>query len=956
MPEATHLQTNFTAGEISPRMLGRTDLDKYPNALAYQSNFLTQPQGGIVRRPGTVYAATTRNADPAAWSATTTYSTGNLVVYNGTTYSCAASSTGNVPPNLTYWTPLGSIARLVPFQFSTVQSYQIEFGDGYCRFYRSSAQLEISPAAAYNGGTAYVPTNLVSSAGVNYYCIAATTGNAPPNPTYWYPLAGNVYEIPSPYAAADLPNLKWTQSADILFICHPNYQPYELRRQGDVQWQFVLHPCNNGPYIDVNATAIALTPSGEGGSVTITAGYLPWNAATNYIVGSIVSLAGTNYICILANVGTTPPNATYWTVYTVGISVFAATDVGRLVTIQQNTALDNDGVPFADGTGQPAITWGVALITAYNSATSVTATVVTATSTTTGYPFVAKDTDLNAPSITWALGAWSNFLGWPTVCAFHQGRLWFANTASQPQTLWSTVVDDFANFSPNTVVPSVSTATTYTSPASSIVAADNACTFTLDDDHVNSIEWMVSISKGMMVLTSGAEFLLGTDALFTPITPTNVQVFRQSTFGVKPLAHPTQIGIVVLFTQIAGAKILELHYDFYNNQYLPQNLALLAEHITRATGDQGMNIVDSAYQQEPAGILWSILGDGSLVAMTYLKEQTVIAWHRHPLGGGWTSPITGPGNPVVESVSVIRDPALQEDQVWLIVKRTVNGQSVRFVEYIEQSFEQGAPLEAAYFVDAGAQADGYNGIIADTMKISGGTTWAAGDVGTVTCAGPTFNFNVDQVGRSIRFRQPGTYATYTAALITAYISTTQVSVQFTTPIPANLQNLAVYWWGVTFNKVDGLNYLEGQTVAVLADGGVQAQAVVASGSITLQSDAVVVQVGLPYTSTITTVPLVVQTPAGSSQSKRKRTWSVWLRFYETLGGQVQASNSRFPETLNFRNAEDQMDLAIPLYTGLKKARISSEHGEDAQIIVTTADPTPMTLLALTTELEVYGTD
>ena len=98
----------------------------------------------------------------------------------------------------------------MPFVFSEDDAFVLEFGDGYIRFYTDNGQLAVSGVAAYNNATAYVLGDLVSSGGVNYYCIASTTGNAPPNATYWYPLTGDIYEIPSPYSIADLTNTNGT--------------------------------------------------------------------------------------------------------------------------------------------------------------------------------------------------------------------------------------------------------------------------------------------------------------------------------------------------------------------------------------------------------------------------------------------------------------------------------------------------------------------------------------------------------------------------------------------------------------------------------------------------------------------------------------------------------------------------------------------------------------------------
>jgi hypothetical protein len=135
------------------------------------------------------------------------------------------------------------------FVYSDDQTYIIEVGNGYLRFYRNPTpyttpgQIVVAGVAAYNNATNYVLADLVVSGGINYYCIAATVGNAPPNAAFWYPLTGAIYEIPTPYATADLARLQFFQSKDVVTILHPSYDPRELTRTGHTTWklQTVVH-------------------------------------------------------------------------------------------------------------------------------------------------------------------------------------------------------------------------------------------------------------------------------------------------------------------------------------------------------------------------------------------------------------------------------------------------------------------------------------------------------------------------------------------------------------------------------------------------------------------------------------------------------------------------------------------------------------------------------------------
>ena len=201
MGRASPALTAFNAGEWAPQMEGRVDAEKYPIASHIQQNMIALKQGPSTSRPGTAYVAQVKNSANRTW--------------------------------------------LRRFEYSQTQAFQIEFGDKYLRFYTLHGPLLSTGNPAYNGATPYVLGNQVTSGGITYYCIAPTTGNAPPNATYWYamtPYNGSpsvaIYEIPSPYAAADLTDslgefaLQFWQSGDVLYIAGgyagAGYAPHTL--------------------------------------------------------------------------------------------------------------------------------------------------------------------------------------------------------------------------------------------------------------------------------------------------------------------------------------------------------------------------------------------------------------------------------------------------------------------------------------------------------------------------------------------------------------------------------------------------------------------------------------------------------------------------------------------------------------------------------------------------------
>lgn len=205
-------QRAFAAGEIAPALHSRADLAKYTTGLKTCLNFFVRREGGISNRAGLRFVNGCK---------TNTYGT-RLMRYTG-------SGTG--------------------------EGYLIEMGEGYFRFYREGAVIEVESVPAYNGATAYVPGDVVSSGGVNYYCHTATTGNAPPNAGFWYPLTGDILEVPTPYTLATLPN--WNQSGNVITLTHPAHAPLELVFEEADRW--VLRGISTAPTI--------AAPGGLSGSV-----------------------------------------------------------------------------------------------------------------------------------------------------------------------------------------------------------------------------------------------------------------------------------------------------------------------------------------------------------------------------------------------------------------------------------------------------------------------------------------------------------------------------------------------------------------------------------------------------------------------------------------------------------------------------------------------------------------
>lgn len=230
-------QKAFSGGEVTPEFWSRVDDTKYQTGLSACRNFVVRPQGDVQNRAGTKFVRAVKNS--------------------------------------------ASKVRVIPFVYSTSQTMVIELGAGYLRFHTQGAALLVGSQAAWSGATAYVVGNLCANGGVTYYCIAANTNQAPPNATYWYAMpATGEYEIPNPYAAADLFDIHYVQSADVLTLVHTNYAPMELRRYGATNWQLTTPAFQSLMSSPGGVAATAYTPGGAG---TFTAAY-------HYVVTSVNAL------------------------------------------------------------------------------------------------------------------------------------------------------------------------------------------------------------------------------------------------------------------------------------------------------------------------------------------------------------------------------------------------------------------------------------------------------------------------------------------------------------------------------------------------------------------------------------------------------------------------------------------------------------------------------------------
>ena len=261
----------------------------------------------------------------------------------------------------------------------------------------------------------------------------------------------------------------------------------------------------------------------------------------------------------------------------------------------------------------------------------------------------------------------------PSVVSFFEQRLVFGNTNNNPQTLWFSKNGDYSNFTVGT-------------------ADDDALIYTIASNQVNAIRFL-SATRVLTVGTSGGEYVL-TSTNDGPVTPTTTLIRKYSNYGTATI-EPVQVADVTLFVQRGNRKIREFKFvgDVNTGGYSAPDMTILAEHITNGGIDH------MAFQQEPDSVVWCVRNDGTLLGMTYRREEEVVAWHKHVIGGTFNS-----GQAVVESVATLPTDT-GEDSLYMIVKRTINSTTKRYIEKMKL-FDFGANTTTAFFVDSGLSYSG----------------------------------------------------------------------------------------------------------------------------------------------------------------------------------------------------------------------------------------------------------
>ena len=821
---------SFTAGEMSDSMQGRTDFAKYFSAASRIENFVVLPHGPITRRPGTYFVSEVKTS-----SAKT---------------------------------------RLIPFSFSTTQTYVLEFGNQYIRFYKDDGQITSS---------------------------------------------GVAYEISSPYTTAQLFDLKFAQSADVMYICNENHPVKKLSRTGHTSWTLADVDFTDGPYLDSNTTSTTMTPSGTTGSITITA----------------------------------------------SSSAFVSTDVDRFINFSN----------------------GYAKITAFTSATVVSATV--------------EDNFDNTNAVTdWKLGAFSTTTGHPRCVSFFEQRLVFAGTSQQPQTMFFSKSGDYENMTSGT-------------------NDDDAMIYTIASNQVNAIQ-ALKATRTLIVMTTGGEYAVSSGAAQDAITPTNINIRKQSNYGSSGV-DALSIGNATIFLQRSRRKIRELAYNFDTDGYTAPDLTILADHVSES------GFTDMSYQQEPYSVVWAVRADGQMAGLTYNRLENVVAWHRHIFGGksdtgktikqqkiqftanstnvNTTSnqiTITGhglaTGDPVYYYAASNKIGGLNNSKVYYVINVDANniklaksssdataGTAITLTSApgsdTTQFIYQGVNINNnILFVSAHGFKSGdhifydntgtsISGLSENTKyfveKIDDNQIQLYTDEARETIVNLTSAHTTEQTDKVLTHAKVESVACIDGdgdedqvwVIIQRYINgATKRYVEYFTPFEFNEDLTAFHYLDSGLNysggetsTLSGLSHLEGQVVDIIGEGSVQNSKTVSSGSINLDTAIEEAAVGLLYSSDLRTMRLD-EGYTETTQTKTVRVFDLSVRFQNTVGASVGPSSDNLT-AIDFRDSGASMDLPVPLFTGDKQVEFDAGHGVEGLIYVKQPQALPMTILGIYPRLE-----
>jgi len=523
---------------------------------------------------------------------------------------------------------------------------------------------------------------------------------------------------------------------------------------------------------------------------------------------------------------------------------------------------------------------------------------------------------------------------YPGCVTSYEGRVIHGSTTDNPDTFWM-------SRGPNVGASRYDDFTTGTD-------ADHAIIFPVPSLFIS---WLakgrdfiqVGTSSGVSGIDGGGD---------SAITPTNVRVRPLDPYGAQSIM-PAQNGDVVFYMQKGSRVLRSLEYSLLSDAYKSFERSFVSSHMTVG------GVRQLAFQRGKSDILWIVRNDGVLVGVTVKEREDVSGWHRHVLGGT--------GNTKVLSVAV--EPQQQGyDRVYVVVERTINDTTVRYIEYFTDPFEN--VLIEDYYTEDGNESSDLSTYYNEVYEAQRGTRYLDSHLvfdgsdrgaitmtpGAVTGEDITFTasaglFTASDVGKEIQKKYEEKVGGG-RAIITSYTNTTVVKCEIisdfdsTDVIPAGS-------WYLTTDAVTGLYHLEGETVQVLADGRIDPEVTVTDGTVTITRQAAIIVIGYAYTGILITTPLALLAQMNNTLTDVKNVSGVGVLFSDSVGTKYGTSLYELQQIKSSRMGYSTDRPPRPT-TGPVSNFYEDTWDEEKTLVILQDQPYPSFVNAINVTMEVGG--
>ncbi len=522
---------------------------------------------------------------------------------------------------------------------------------------------------------------------------------------------------------------------------------------------------------------------------------------------------------------------------------------------------------------------------------------ITAFASSTSVSYVSQNIIVsgmvNKNVYTWSEGEFGLHRSFPRAITFHEQRLVLAGSINETQKIWFSKSADFENFDID-----------YNSQT-----ADDSFNRTIASSTNDSILWLFS-DEVLFIGCTDSVWRAKSSNNAAGMSNTDIDLKRQIAFGCE-WVDPIYCDSTPFYLQRGKQKVRGIEYTNTEAKYKVRDITIRSDHITST----GLKRFD--YQQNPVSTIWAVRTDGQVAKFVFENEQEVNCWTRFTTNG------------TVEDLVVI--PSTKEyDEIYFLVKRTINGQTKQFIEVLEPNFSYDN-LNYIYLDSCLT----YNGTQNTTLTINSGVATAGSAI-----------FSASSVGKEIRNLNGSG-----KAKITAYNSTTEVAITITRDFASN--NLTSGNWAIAIQEVSGLTHLIGASVEANGDSATDPDVKVVNneGKITLRNFASIIHVGLKYNSIFTSYPIESKKflqMVGSQQNKLLRITELSIKFFTSRAGIIEIDGKQLP--IISRTLEDNLNEAPAFKNKLLKIPVAGDWGYDRKYTIIQNEPQAMNIKNITYEV------